>query len=496
MALLDDYLAQASSAISDAGLPYLTDLPAAPAVPTVTPDALYDAMKSVLDLPPITLDLPAEASELVERINTSLAELDSTHLTTLRDAANDLVATLNDVVGPALNAHKAALDTAATGAPASPLDALHQATAQADADKAAADAQAVIDAAVEKINSLAVLPTFPSAPAPEMTPHVAAGTDGLAQSLRDVVDATTHTTSAMGTPVATPLFSPTVPPLPTAATTYTPGLSPALAAISTAPTSFGGAGSQVSRPTVTPTRAGASSRAGTPARPGSGVTRDQVRQMVEDAKKRLAAEHASSRRSSRTPRASAAGAETHTTSTPPSSTFAKKDTPALTVTKHSPGLSIRGETVPDSARGFTDKSGSLRGVGIAQPAPSTPAAPSPSPSASASSGPARGAGMGMMPMGMMGAANNLARGGAGQGAGGGGGGVDAPQTHNLDEEARRHTAPAVAGGTIAPGTSTDSAETERVAPVRRRPDTTPTPPTTPDAPDAPARRRVGLFGGQ
>lgn len=519
-------------------------------------DAVTDVMNTLSSIPKFAVDLPGTTGEVGTSLSKAANDLENGALGPLRGDADKFIRTLKETVEPALSVHKSATDNAAGAAlPAgNPLDALNKATTSSAAKSLVDNAQSMIDRAVDEINKL--FPTDNKStddstgkasepdkeakddkaedktaddkakkddtaghaeksapaegkddkkPAPGGDGHKAAPgrTDDKGQTPLDkTVNATTHTTGAA--PAATPapplggVVPPAaggVPPLPAAASNFVPVPGPAHTPVLGTPTSTGG-GSH--RGGTTPPTSGGSK--------GTGVTESDVRQMVDDAKKRLAAEHGGShhaRHSADTtkPMSSGSSTSTHTSSDEPdkkSKTFAK-DKPQIVVNKPSPGLSIRGETTGDAARGFTEKAGApLRGVGVGSTTtPTTPSAPSPAAAGGAggSGGRAGGMGAGMLPMGMMGAAGNMARGAGGAGGGGGNSSVETPRDYNLDEEAKKRLTPSVSGGTIAPGTSSQREESDFAAPVRRRPDSTPTH-TAPSVTASSPAKRTGLFGGR
>lgn len=211
---------------------------------------------------------------------------------------------------------------------------------------------------------------------------------------------------------------------------------------------------------------------------GSGVTRDELRQMVEDARKRIESERGATRPSSdEAPRKKL--------STPPSPTAPSSPSPSGGDRAGSgPGGStrdlgsstaLRGQTV---SGGMVDKalinSGASGGTGGLSAATASAGGGG----SSQAGGMRGGMPMGMMPMmGAMGAA--AGRGGSGSGMGGGTS-FDLPEDYRIQDSAERMRGNAVVGGVLRPGAG--NLGDGLVEPSRRQDSS------------AEPERRTGLFG--
>ena len=190
-----------------------------------------------------------------------------------------------------------------------------------------------------------------------------------------------------------------------------------------------------------------------PAAPAKGgVSRSELNDMINNAKKRIAAERAGKRKNS------------------PRQLPKRNPRPASTLGGGNAGS--KADKDPGKAS-FLDIASTTPGVARAD---SGTTAEKPAAAAAAGGGNSGGGGgmrggMGMMPMGgMMGAMNRAGNGPGGPGKGGeGSGSVEVPTDYNLDEVGKGATS-AVAGGVVRPGMSTadedDSAE-RIVSPIQR-----------------------------
>lgn len=198
-----------------------------------------------------------------------------------------------------------------------------------------------------------------------------------------------------------------------------------------------------------PTKSGDKPASGSPAK--GGVTRSELNDMINNAKKRIAAEHAAKRGSGsrQLPQ--------------------RRPRPASTLGGGNAGS--KADKGPGKAS-FLDIASTTPGVARAD---SGTTAEKPAAAAAAGAGAGGGGGgmrggMGMMPMGgMMGAMNRAGNGPGGPGKGGeGSGAVEVPTDYKLDEVGKSSTS-AVAGGVVRPGMRTaDDDSTERiVSPIQR-----------------------------
>lgn len=174
----------------------------------------------------------------------------------------------------------------------------------------------------------------------------------------------------------------------------------------------------------TKARTGAAGTAGK-----GGVSKSELMKMIDDAKKRVAAE----RKPTQRPTQRAGRGASPRATTLDAMRGAKEGAGA-----GSPKFLDVATTTPGVARPDSETSGSK-------------AAPAAAASGGGGGGGGRGMGMGMMPMGgMMGAMNRMGQGGPGGpggGPGGGSGSVEVPNDYNLDEVGKR-SVDSVAGGVI------------------------------------------------
>lgn len=199
-----------------------------------------------------------------------------------------------------------------------------------------------------------------------------------------------------------------------------------------------------------PTKSGDKPAGGTPAK--GGVTRSELNDMINNAKKRIAAERAGKKRGSGSRQLPQ-----------------RRPRPASTLGGGNAGS--KADKGPGKAS-FLDIASTTPGVARAD---SGTTAEKPAAAAGAGAGAGGGGGgmrggMGMMPMGgMMGAMNRAGNGPGGPGKGGeGSGAVEVPTDYKLDEVGKSSTS-AVAGGVVRPGMRTaDDDSTERiVSPIQR-----------------------------
>ena len=199
-----------------------------------------------------------------------------------------------------------------------------------------------------------------------------------------------------------------------------------------------------------PTKSGDKPASGSPAK--GGVTRSELNDMINNAKKRIAAERAGKKRGSGSRQLPQ-----------------RRPRPASTLGGGNAGS--KADKGPGKAS-FLDIASTTPGVARAD---SGTTAEKPAAAAGAGAGAGGGGGgmrggMGMMPMGgMMGAMNRAGNGPGGPGKGGeGSGAVEVPTDYKLDEVGKSSTS-AVAGGVVRPGMRTaDDDSTERiVSPIQR-----------------------------
>lgn len=212
-------------------------------------------------------------------------------------------------------------------------------------------------------------------------------------------------------------------------------------------------------------------RTGAAGTAGKGVSKSELMKMIEDAKKRVAAERKPGQRPVQ--RAGAGRAASPRATTLDAMRGGKEGEGA-----GSPKFLDVATTTPGVARPDSETSGSK----------TTPAAAG---SSAGSGGGGRGMGMGMMPMGgMMGAMNRMGQGGPGGpggGPGGGSGGVEVPTDYNLDEVGKR-SVDSVAGGVIRSAGPVPE-DDDIVSPIQRAAE------EPEDGEDKPKKRGLGsIFG--
>lgn len=224
---------------------------------------------------------------------------------------------------------------------------------------------------------------------------------------------------------------------------------------------------------------------------GSGVTRDELRQMVEDARKRIESERGSSKPSSSDPgdrprsRPTASPTAPSSPSGPGSgpgggdrSGAPSSSSGVGSSREHGSPTALRGQTVTG---GLVDKALVDGRAGNVPLAPSAASGGSSGGGGSSATGGMRGGmPMGMMPM--MGAMGAAARGAGGAGGAGGGVSFDLPEDYRIQEEAENRRGTAVVGGVLRPGSGTGP-DDGWVSPTRRA-----------DEAQGKPERRTGLFG--
>lgn len=211
-------------------------------------------------------------------------------------------------------------------------------------------------------------------------------------------------------------------------------------------------------------------RTGAAGTAGKGVSKAELMKMIEDAKKRVAAERKPGQRPVQ--RGGAGRAASPRATTLDAMRGGKEGEGA-----GSPKFLDVATTTPGVARPDSETSGSK----------TTPAAAG----SSGGGGGGRPMGMGMMPMGgMMGAMNRMGQGGPGGpggGPGGGSGGVEVPTDYNLDEVGKR-SVDSVTGGVVRSGGPVPE-DDDIVSPIQRAAE------EDEDGEDKPKKRGLGsIFG--